>query len=132
MNTTKCPTCNAPAKMTWSGLDLVAESGDETLASKHYEYRPNGSNMMLAVSGLPEIICGVVTEYYGEKIDNINQIDGIILYGKDLIEICQSVHEALKAACANSGEAQGVSDGLCYKSGEPCKYGCSGLCKESF
>ena len=32
----KCPTCGAPAKMTWSGLDLVAESGDETLASKHY------------------------------------------------------------------------------------------------
>lgn len=42
MNTDKCPTCGAPAKMTWSGLDLVAESGDETLASKHYEYQPNG------------------------------------------------------------------------------------------
>lgn len=33
-----CPTCGAPAHITWSGLDLVAESGDETLAERHYEY----------------------------------------------------------------------------------------------
>lgn len=37
---TKCPTCNAPAKMTWSGLELVANTGDETLAEKHYQYCP--------------------------------------------------------------------------------------------
>lgn len=34
----KCPTCNAPVKMTWGGLDLVEQSGDETLATKHYEF----------------------------------------------------------------------------------------------
>lgn len=34
----KCPTCGAPANFEWSGLDLVAESGDETLASKSYKF----------------------------------------------------------------------------------------------
>jgi hypothetical protein len=53
-NIEKCPTCGAPAKMTWSGLDLVAESGDETLASKHYEYQPNGNNTVLVPSGPQE------------------------------------------------------------------------------
>ena len=36
----KCPTCGAPATFEWQGLELVAESGDETLASKVYKYAP--------------------------------------------------------------------------------------------
>ena len=34
----KCPTCGAPSETQWYGLDLVAESGDETLASKGYKH----------------------------------------------------------------------------------------------
>lgn len=34
----KCPTCGAPVTFEWQGLELVAESGDETLASKVYKY----------------------------------------------------------------------------------------------
>lgn len=33
----KCPTCGGDAVFSWSGLDLVANTGDETLASKTYE-----------------------------------------------------------------------------------------------
>lgn len=36
MNFQKCPECGGPCKMEWSGLDLVSNTGDETLASKHY------------------------------------------------------------------------------------------------
>lgn len=33
----ECPTCGAASTMSWSGLELVENSGDETLASKHYK-----------------------------------------------------------------------------------------------
>jgi hypothetical protein len=33
----KCPTCGTLCEVKWHGLDLVAESGDETLASKSYK-----------------------------------------------------------------------------------------------
>lgn len=33
-----CPTCSAPCKISWSGLELVANTGDESLASKHYHF----------------------------------------------------------------------------------------------
>jgi len=36
----KCPTCGAPTEMKWSGLELVEQSGDETLASKFYKFLP--------------------------------------------------------------------------------------------
>lgn len=36
--TEKCPMCGAPTNMTLSGLDMVSNSGDESLASKNYEY----------------------------------------------------------------------------------------------
>lgn len=70
MNTDKCPTYNAPAKMTWSGLDLVAESGDETLASKHYEYQPNGNNTLLAVSGPSEEEIDLAAMQYATKMSS--------------------------------------------------------------
>ena len=76
MNTTKCPTCNAPSKMTWSGLDLVAETGDETLASKHYEFEPTEISTVLA--GKRPIIIELLKEFYtnnrispGETADKI-------------------------------------------------------------
>lgn len=31
-----CPECGGPCTMTWSGLELVENTGDETLATKHY------------------------------------------------------------------------------------------------
>lgn len=34
------------------------------------------------------------------------------------------------AAAENSGEEQPVE--ICYKTNEPCKYGCKGLCRESY
>ena len=33
----KCPTCGGDAMMGWSGLELVANSGDETLATQYYK-----------------------------------------------------------------------------------------------
>lgn len=33
----KCPTCGGDCTMSWSGLDLVSNTGDETLAQKHYK-----------------------------------------------------------------------------------------------
>lgn len=32
----QCPTCGTKCRIEWSGLDLVANSGDETLATKTY------------------------------------------------------------------------------------------------
>lgn len=37
----ECPTCGAPSTMSWSGLELVENSGDETLAAKHYQHIQN-------------------------------------------------------------------------------------------
>lgn len=37
---TKCPTCGTPCTTTWSGLELVDYTGDETLATKHYHPLP--------------------------------------------------------------------------------------------
>ena len=36
----KCPTCGAGAEVKIYGLDLVAQSGDETLATKSYKHIP--------------------------------------------------------------------------------------------
>ena len=33
----KCPCCGTQCEVKWYGLELVAESGDETLASKSYK-----------------------------------------------------------------------------------------------
>lgn len=59
----KCPTCGAPATFEWQGLELVAESGDETLASKVYKYAPASTPPVSAMedgwvkveNGLPEV-----------------------------------------------------------------------------
>lgn len=105
MNTDKCPTCNAPAKMTWSGLDLVAESGDETLASKHYEYQPNGNNTLLAVSG-PEAYRSMVESiivpqgYKTIHIGHAAQVSAAqFLYKK---QVDQLITELSEAACATA------------------------------
>ena len=37
-NRALCPECGAPCTLSWSGLDLVENTGDETLATKHYEF----------------------------------------------------------------------------------------------
>ena len=34
----RCPTCNAPVTVSWAGLELVENTGDETLATKCYSY----------------------------------------------------------------------------------------------
>jgi len=46
MSTDKCPTCNAPVKISWSGLDLVEQTGDENLATKHYTYQAPAETMV--------------------------------------------------------------------------------------
>lgn len=102
MNTTKCPTCNAPAKMTWSGLDLVAESGDETLASKHYEFEPTALNTVLAPSGQPDIYSGALNE---ERIAKYRKLakDYYIQEGTVRDIFCAGADWALSlAACAKT------------------------------
>lgn len=37
----KCPTCGGNVNVSWSGLELVQNTGDETLASKHYTTIPS-------------------------------------------------------------------------------------------
>lgn len=39
--TTPCPTCGSPCTISWSGLDMVENSGDETLATKNYHPLPS-------------------------------------------------------------------------------------------
>lgn len=49
----KCPECGGPCTMEWSGLDLVANTGDETLASKYYTaIIPEKTNSELRKEGL--------------------------------------------------------------------------------
>lgn len=41
----QCPTCGAPCKKQWHGLELVELTGDETLASKSYKHiQPQSAN----------------------------------------------------------------------------------------
>ena len=89
------------------------------------------ANIVLAVSGLTESFLLGKLEGYIHKRDGYKEgtqpygcYDLLVREFTQLLQMCQ-------AASANGGEAQGVSDGLCYKSGEPCRYGCAGLCKES-
>lgn len=45
-----CPTCHAPAEFRWLCLDLVAATGDETLASRRYrELAPTRVDMIGAI-----------------------------------------------------------------------------------
>lgn len=115
MNTTKCPTCNAPSKMTWSGLDLVTESGDETLASKHYEFDPTGIN--LPVSGKRPSVdeinkflddYGFVVPYDGS--DKFYDNDKI-KHAKAGIEFVMNFLDKEKAACASGAVDKTVSEG---------------------
>lgn len=41
-----CPECGSPCRIEWSGLELVENTGDETLATKHY--RPVGDTYISA------------------------------------------------------------------------------------
>lgn len=36
----QCPACGAPCTTSWIGLDLVENTGDETLAHRVYKYEP--------------------------------------------------------------------------------------------
>lgn len=100
MKTEKCPTCGAPAKMTWSGLDLVAETGDETLAQKHYEYQLNENDTLLAVNGSPNFK-NVVEKLLDAVDDATDEYDRSFTkdYAAQLFEIV--IRDFYRAACAN-------------------------------
>jgi len=75
---------------------LSEEEKDEILARA----KQNRISTVLAVSGLtPKLFCKVHSEYWGEKITQIEQISGEIYDGKELYELCAAM---CQAACANA------------------------------
>ena len=43
----------------------------------------------------------------------------------------EDLDKVIKAALPQANVSGSAPTQECYKTGEPCKYGCSGLCKES-
>lgn len=55
--TQPCPTCGTECTTSWAGLDLVANTGDETLATKCYHpfTPPEYSQLREALSALVDL-----------------------------------------------------------------------------
>ena len=67
-----------------------------------------------------------------QKVRVIYDPNGMHIREEDVYELMQKYADQqliLHGVVGRSEQLQPKQE--CYKSGEPCKYGCSGLCKES-
>jgi len=99
-------------------------------------------NRTLIVINVPRVCVG---RFINEKTLNMiieNMLENLILghIAKELkdeiqigrqVNLAKTIMQALRIHDVVGRSEQLQPEQECYKSGEPCKYGCSGLCKES-
>lgn len=103
----ECPTCGTLCNVTWSGLDLVENTGDETLASKCYT--PDG--------GLEEMVAELRAENERLKNDLLDALDLKNGNGPTVLTMLANERDALAASHKELVEA--LEQLMSFQNGPP-------------
>jgi hypothetical protein len=79
----KCPTCGTDCHIEWSGLELVENTGDETLATKTYKPINGFMKQSSRIAELEEALKISFSEEDMRRAFSLGQAHGINYQGKN-------------------------------------------------